>query len=139
LAIDRLPERNIYRRSLLDRDAAIRTEEELTDTVLADMRDNLRQTRSTAERYQLQLISVTLAERRVRSSEMKQEVGRTDTRTVLESRRSLLAAQNSATSALIDYALARLRLYRDLELLDVDPNGIQLDEASLPRLTATVE
>ncbi|MCP4093011.1 MAG: TolC family protein [Planctomycetes bacterium] len=139
LSIDRLPERNIYRRSLLDRDSAVRSEEELSDTVLADMRDNLRQTRSTAERYQLQLISVTLAERRVRSSEMKQELGRTDTRTVLESRRSLLSAQNSATSALIDYALARLRLYRDLELLDVDPNGIQLDEASLPRLTAPVE
>ncbi|MDP7062579.1 MAG: TolC family protein [Planctomycetota bacterium] len=139
LPIDRLPERNIYRRSLLDRDAAVRTEEELTDTVLADMRDNLRQTRSTSERYQLQLISVELAERRVRSSEMKQELGRTDTRTVLESRRSLLSAQNSATSALIDYALARLRLYRDLELLDVDLNGIQLDEASLPRMPVTVE
>jgi outer membrane protein TolC len=139
LPIDRLPERNIYRRSLLDRDSAVRSEEELVDTVLADMRDNLRQTRSTSERYQLQLISVELAQRRVRSSEMKQELGRTDTRTVLESRRSLLSAQNSATSALIDYALARLRLYRDLELLDVDPNGIQLDEASLPRLTATVE
>ena len=139
LPIDRFPERNIYRRSLLDRDSAVRSEEELTDTVLADMRDNLRQTRSTSERYQLQLISVELAERRVRSSEMKQELGRTDTRTVLESRRSLLSAQNSATSALIDYALARLRLYRDLELLDVDPNGIQLDESSLPRLTAPVE
>jgi len=139
LPLDQLPERNIYRRSLLDRDAAVRSEEELVDTVLADMRDNLRQTRSTSERYQLQLISVTLAERRVRSSEMKQELGRTDTRTVLESRRSLLSAQNSATSALIDYALARLRLYRDLELLDVDSNGIQLDEASLPRLTAPVE
>jgi outer membrane protein TolC len=139
LPIDRLPERNIYRLSLLDLDSAIRTEEELTDTVLADMRNNLRQTRSTSESYQLQLISVELAERRVRSSEMKQELGRTDTRTVLESRRSLLSAQNSATSALIDYALARLHLYRDLELLDVDRNGIQLDEASIPRLPETVE
>ena len=139
LPIDRLPERNIYRRSLLDRDAAIRAEELLTDTVLADMRENLRQTRSTAERYQLQLISVELAQRRVRSSEMKLDAGRSDTRDVLESRRSLLGAQNSATSALIEFALARLRLYRDLELLDVDENGIQLDESALPRLTATVE
>jgi len=139
LPIDRLPERNIYRRSLLDRDAAIRAEELLTDTVLADMRENLRQTRSTSERYQLQLISVELAQRRVRSSEMKLEAGRSDTRDVLESRRSLLGAQNSATSALIEFALARLRLYRDLELLDVDETGIQLDESSLPRLTASVE
>jgi outer membrane protein TolC len=139
LPLDRLPERNIYRRSLLDRDVALRNEEQLVDTVTAEMRDNLRQTRSTAERYRLQLISVELAERRVRSSEMKLEAGRSDTRDVLESRRSLLRAQNSATSALIDFALARLRLYRDLELLDVDENGIQLDESALPRLTATVE
>lgn len=139
LPMDRLPERNIYRRSLLDRDVALRNEEQLVDTVTAEMRDNLRQTRSTAERYQLQLISVELAERRVRSSEMKLEAGRSDTRDVLESRRALLRAQNSATSALIDFALARLRLYRDLELLDVDESGIQLDESALPRLTATVE
>lgn len=132
LPIDRLPERNLYRTSLLDRDAAVRGEEAMTDSVLVGMRENLRQTRSTAKRYELQLISVQLAEKRVRSAEMKLEAGRSDTRTLLEARRSLLAAQNSATSALIDFALARLSLYRDLELLDVDEGGIHLDEAALP-------
>ena len=43
----------------------------------------------------------------------------------------MLSAQNSATSALIDYTLERLALFRDMELLRVDGAGIRMDESLL--------
>lgn len=137
LPIDQLPERNAYRLSLLNRDRAIRSLEQSRDNVLAGVYDNFRQTESTSKRYVIQLSAVELADKRVRSAVLKLEAGRSSTRDVLEAQEDLLSAQNAATSALIDFALARLRLYRDLELLDVDASGILLDASSLPRATET--
>ena len=133
LPVDQLPERNLYRRSLLDLDRATRAIEESRDSILAGVYDDFRQTESTSQRYLIQLSAVDLAAKRVRSAQLKLEAGRSSTRDVLEAQEDLLSAQNAATSALIDFALARLRLYRDLELLDLDATGILLDTASLPR------
>ncbi len=135
LPIDQLPERNAYRRSLLDWDRAIRATEASRDSVLAQVYDDLRQLASTRQRYQIQLSAVELAAKRVRSAQLKLEAGRSSTRDVLEAQSALLNAQNSTTSNLIDFALARLRLYRDLELLDVDQSGILLNTLGLPRTT----
>ena len=137
LPIDQLPERNAYRLSLLNRDRATRSLEQSRDNVLAGVYDNFRQTESTSKRYVIQLSAVELADKRVRSAVLKLEAGRSSTRDVLEAQEDLLSAQNAATSALIDFALARLRLYRDLELLDVDASGILLDASSLPHATET--
>jgi len=139
LPIDQLPERNAYRLSLLNHDRAIRTLEQSRDNVLAGVYDNFRQTESTRKRYLIQLSAVELADKRVRSAVLKLEAGRSSTRDVLEAQEDLLSAQNAATSALIDFALARLRLYRDLELLDVDASGILLDASSLPHATETTQ
>lgn len=134
LPIDQLPERNAYRSSLLDRDRALRSVESSRDSILAAVYDAFRQTQSTQQRYLIQLSAVELAGKRVRSAQLKLEAGRSSTRDVLEAQEDLLSAQNAATSALIDFALARLRLYRDLELLQLDEEGIRLETESLPRL-----
>jgi len=133
LPVNQLPERNAYRLSLIIRDRAIRSAEESRDNVLAGVYDDFRQTQSTRQRYEIQLSAVLLADKRVRSAVLKLEAGRSSTRDVLEAQAALLSAQNAATSALLNFALARLRLYRDLELLDVDESGILLDASALPR------
>jgi hypothetical protein len=58
---------------------------------------------------------------------------RADTRDLLEAQASLLEAQNAVTSALIEYTLARLNLFLDMELLFLEPTGIRLDANSLER------
>ncbi len=126
LPVDRLPERNLYRRALVEVEAARRAVEADGDGILQALRDDLRQALSTLAQYRIQRSSVDLAAKRVRSAQLKLEAGRSSTRDVLEAQRDLLSAQNAATSALIDFALARLRLWRDLELLEVDPSGIHL-------------
>jgi len=123
--------------SLLNHDRATRSLEDSRDRILAGVYDDFRQTNSTSKRYQIQLSAVSLADKRVRSAVLKLEAGRSSTRDVLEAQEDLLSAQNAATSALIDFALARLRLYRDLELLDVDATGILLDTNALPRAAET--
>ncbi len=131
LPIDRLPERNVYRAALIARDAAQRTAELSGDQIRADLRDELRALESRAASYAIQLNAVELARKRIASAQLKLEAGRADTRSLLEAQRSLLDAENAATSALVEYTLARLDLFRDLELLHVDSSGIQIDEAAL--------
>jgi len=131
LPISRLPERNAYRRTLIAVEVQKRAIAQTGDQVAADVRDSVRTVRTALQAYRIQQGAVTLAERRVRSSELSMAAGRSDTRDVLESQRALLSNQNSLTQAQIAYGLAQLQLLLDLELLRVDENGIGLDEEGL--------
>lgn len=131
LPLDRLPERNAYRAALIAREASTRSAEQLGDTIQADLREELRQLQTRRESYSIQQNAVELAQKRIESTRLKLEAGRADTRSLLEAERSLLQAQNSATTALIDYTLARLALFRDMELLRVDSAGIRMEEGLL--------
>jgi outer membrane protein TolC len=68
---------------------------------------------------------VELAERRIQSTRLKLDAGRSTTRDLLEAENDLLEARNNTTSALIDYTLNRYALWRDLEILRVDEQGIR--------------
>lgn len=128
LPIDMLPERNGYRRALIALESAARDCEQSHDQIVADLRDDLRTMRSQREGYQIQLSAVELAQRRKESTDLSKKAGRANTRDLLDAEDALLAARNAATSALIDYHLARLAVWRDLEILRVDEDGIHGDE-----------
>lgn len=128
LPFDRLPERNAYRRSLIDLDVAVRAADRSADEIRAELRDSLRRIVTRREAWEIQLAAVALAERRIESTQLSLEAGRASTRDLLEAQESLLSAQNAATSALIDYTLAKLGLYLDMELLRVDEHGVSADE-----------
>ncbi len=131
LPIDLVPERNGYRSALIALEAAARACEASQDGIEGDLRDELRTMQSQREGYQIQLNAVELARRRLDSAKLKMDAGRADTRDRLEAEDALLTASNAATSALIDYTLARLAVWRDLEILRVDQDGIHADEALL--------
>ncbi len=128
LPIDRKAERNAYRRSLINLEVANRNLEEDADNITAGVRDALRLVRNSQKSYILQTGVVALNERRVESSQLNLDAGRSDTRDLLDSRRDLVAAQNDATSALITFTLARLDLYLQLEVLRVDETGIKVED-----------
>lgn len=135
LPIDNLDDRNVYRRSVIELQSAIRSTEQLNDRITADLSDRLRQTRSAKDRYEIQRVNVEINKRRVRNAALQLESGRSrDTFSVLRAQASLLDSQNRTSSALLEFALARLNLYRDLELLEFTPQGIVVDEEALPRL-----
>ncbi len=128
-AIDRLPERNAYRASLVRLTQLQRDADELSDRIVADLRQQLRTLAAARETHEIQKRAVELAERRVESTNLSLEAGRTDTRDVLDSQESLVLARNALTSALTAYILSGLALYRDMELLEVTPEGISVDTA----------
>jgi len=131
LPIDRLPERNAYRASLIALEESTRRAEQAADTIVADLRAALRNLEAARESYEIQQGAVTLAERRRESTELNLEAGRANTRDVLESQEDLVDAQNSAASDLTNYILSGISLYLDMELLRVTEAGIEVERGPL--------
>jgi outer membrane protein TolC len=67
---------------------------------------------------------VELARRRVRSTNLYLQAGRVEIRDALEAQEALLSAQNALTTALVNYRVAELELQRDLDLLQITPEGL---------------
>ena len=128
---NRLPERNTYRAALITLQAARRRAEQDADTIRADLRDSLRRLQAARAGYEIQSGAVVLAQRRVESTELNLEAGRASTRDVLEAQEDLLAANNAETSALADYILSGLALFRDMELLRVSEEGLSIETEPL--------
>jgi outer membrane protein TolC len=133
LPIDRLPERNAFRAAEVRLQVARRDAVEAADVIRADLRELLRQTVATRAAYDIQQNAVTLAERRVESARLRLDAGRADTRDILEAQEDLVAARNAATAALIELRLAQLALFRDVEVLRVDPGGFSVYREALAR------
>jgi outer membrane protein TolC len=127
LPFDRLPERNTYRASLISLDQSRRNVETSADNITAEVREEFLFLRAARESYEIQKNAVTLAARRVESTELQLEAGRADTRDVLESQNSLLEARNALTAALSDFILSGLALYRDMELIRIGPEGFSVE------------
>ncbi len=131
LPFDRKSERNNYRESLITLIQRQRDYEDGIDNVKLDVRNNYRSLVESAQRYKIQLLSLELAKERVKSTSLLFQAGRVQTRDVLESQNALLSAQNATTSTLVDYNIAKLSFYRDIEVLSVKPDGLwQLPEKS---------
>lgn len=120
----RRPEGVAFRESVLGVGAAVRSAQELEDSVKLDVRDALRNLLQERENYEIQVQALNIAERRVRQAQAFQEVGRAETRDVLEANEALLQAQNSLVDALVSYRVAELSLQRDLGVLFVDERGL---------------
>ncbi len=131
LPLDRKAERNSYRESLITLMQRQRDYENSIDNVKLDVRNNYRDLLEAAQRYQIQKKSLELAMERVNSTSLLFQAGRAQARDLLDSQDSLLSAQNSTTSTLVDYNIAKLSFYRDIEVLTVKPDGLwQIPENS---------
>jgi outer membrane protein TolC len=137
LPLDRLPERNAYRSSLISRDATRRSLEEFRDSMRVSLRGALRDTVIAVLSFKIQRESVVLAERRAESTRLRLDAGRADTRDILEAEEALLDSRNAATNSLVDYQLAVLALYRDTEQLEVGEEGISLTPILQPVISST--
>jgi outer membrane protein TolC len=128
LPLDKLSERNEYRRRLIDCARVRRDYTQLRDQVIQEVRNAWRQYGRAKHSYQIQQESVRLAERRMESTRLLLDAGRADARDVLEARSALVSAQNQLARALVDYKTASLELARDMDILQVGEKG-ELKEA----------
>ncbi|MDP6954620.1 MAG: TolC family protein, partial [Planctomycetota bacterium] len=132
--LDRLAERNAYRAQLISLAAAERDLVASEDSIVAGVRDALRGVGNSRQSHAIQRGAVHLARRRVESAQLNLDAGRASTRDWLEAREALLEAENAASAALIDYTLARLDLYLQLEVLVVDSAGLHAADELLKEL-----
>ena len=133
LPLNKVNERNTYRQAMLGFDAERRAHSLLEDNIKEGLRRALRDVEASLRRYRINENAVQLAQFRVDSTKELIDAGRAQTRDFLESQSALLRAQNDLTSALVDYVLNKLRLLRDLEMLNVGKAGLELDLNELKR------
>jgi len=124
LPLDRKTERNAYREAVITLEQTQRDYENKEDEVKLNVRQAYRQLQEASERYRIQKNSLDLAEKRVESTALLLEAGRSTTRDLLEAQDALLEAQNAVTSALIGHAIAKLSFFRDVGVLQVRPDGM---------------
>jgi outer membrane protein TolC len=132
LPIDRLPERNAYRRSLISFERAQRGLAELRDRVTANVQEDVRSIRTAQSSLRIQEESIGLAERRLdlASTVLRQSgagggtKARPDaTRDLVEAQEDLLQAQDVYEQARADLQIQVLQFLRDTGTLRVDPSA----------------
>jgi len=124
LNLDKLAAENDYRSALLIIQQQRREYERMQDTVVLEVRKAYRDLAEAADRYKVQSEALFLARQRFNNTITLLEYNRANTRDVLDARKDLYNAQNAATAALINYAIAMLDFYRDVEIMQVRPDGM---------------
>jgi outer membrane protein TolC len=124
LPLDWTPRRNRYRRALVVLEQTRRRLEELHDTIIIEVRNAWRQLDRAQKNYEIQLVSVELAQRRVESAQLLMESGRASTRDLLEAQDALISSKNAVTESLVDYTIRRLEFWNSIERLKIDEKGM---------------
>ncbi len=124
LPLDRVAEQNVYRKALITLEQRRRDYDLKTDTVRLEVREAYRNLRETAERYVVLSEALTLAQARLNRTEALLQYGRISSRRVLTALEDLYEAEDKATNALTNHAVAVLDFYRDTGILRVRPDGM---------------
>ena len=138
LPLDRLLERNTYRRTLVTFEAQIRS---LTLT-LDNLKDSIgRGVRALAQRrqnYEIQKNALELADRRVTGNLLRMQAGVAEVRDLVEAQDAQIAAQNAVTSAIVAHQNARLQLMLAIGALQTEGGKFWLKDHLAGFLPANV-
>ena len=120
LPIDRLPERNNYRATLVSFETELRNLTLTLDNLKENIERGLRTLRQRRQNYEIQKSALEVANRRVESTTLNMEAGRVEVRDLVEAQDAQINAQNALTAALVDYQEARLQLMLDIGAINTD-------------------
>jgi hypothetical protein len=122
---NRRAQRNTYRNTLIDYQAALRRLALLEDNIKLSVRRDLRALTLDREQYINEIASAALAFERVVSTELQLRlgIGGVAARDFLESQTAYIRSLESVASRHIGYIVDRLQLFLELELLAVEDDG----------------
>ena len=120
LPIDRLPERNFYRSTLVTFEAGLRSFTLTLDALKESIDQGLRTLDQSQQNYEIQRNALELANRRVESTTLLLEAGRAEVRDLVDAQDAQISAQNAVTAALVGYQQTRLQLLLDIGALDTE-------------------
>jgi outer membrane protein TolC len=124
IPFNKLPQRNEYKRTLIEYERQKRNFEKKVDTVRKEIIDSYRNLQEAYQSYIVQLNSLQLAEKRVESTDLLLQAGRATTRDLLESQEAYLSAQNNLINSIVNFILEYLNFLYLTEKFEVDENGI---------------
>lgn len=140
LPLVRRAERNQYRAALIAYQRQRRTLMAFEDNIANDVRAEIRLLRTLAELYKIQQRVVELGYSQVDSARetlfaplaagtnLDAGASAALTQQLLQAQSSLLSAQNALFNLWVSYQAARMNLYLDLELMQLDDRGVWIDE-----------
>ncbi len=134
IPLDRRDERDAFIQARIRRASAARRLEAAVNNVTLEVIQSLKQLQTLESTVQIERENVKIASRRAANADWRFKRGDFSNRDVVEAENELLEARNAYSSALFDYELQRLRLLRNIGLLDVDSAGrlIELDDVNEP-------
>ena len=123
LPLDRVTEANNYKRATIALTAQERLHEQLSYTVVSEVRKSWRDMAEAQTRYDLLKTARELAQKRLENTTLLLRYGRASTRDVLDAQEDLYDAEDDYVSALADFATAQMNFLRDTETLWIQPDG----------------
>lgn len=120
LPIDRLRERNSYRAALVNFEADIRSLALDLDSLKDRIERGVRTLEQRRQNYLIQQNALQLANRRVESSALLLEAGRGTVLDLVDAQNEQISAQNSVTSALVNYQATRLELLLTIGIVETE-------------------
>lgn len=123
LPLDRKAERNFYRSTLIQLEQARREDILARDNVKLDVYNGWRTLEQARKNYEIAVLGVELAERRLEEQVLRAELGGGDAQDLVDAQQDLVQAQNQRTSALVAHTLARLRLWQNMGILYINNDG----------------
>jgi outer membrane protein TolC len=128
LPIDRLPQRNNYRRALVTFEAEIRNLTLTLDSLKDSIERGVRTLEQRRQNYEIQKSALALADRRVAGGLLRMQAGVAEVRDLVEAQDAQINAQNAVTSALLDYQESRLLLMLDIGALQTESDQFWLKD-----------
>jgi outer membrane protein TolC len=124
IPLDRMNERNAYRRSLIALARQKRRHRLAEDDVILEVREAIRRLERLEASLTIQERALESESQRVEIAKIQLEEGKVGNRDLVEAEESLLDVKNDIVQLKIDYALGRLRLLRTIGTLFLDENGV---------------
>ena len=134
LPLDQLTERNAYRASLIAFERQLRTLSTEFDKLLDGVRTDVRNLKRQRQNYFTQLEARKNAEENLSATRQRLRLGfpAVRTRDIITAQDALLQSQLSLSRANLDYHKTRLKLLKDVGILDTTQDDFWLKEFPMP-------
>jgi len=123
LPLDRRDERDALRRARLDAGQATRNAREQEDRIRVDVAADFSRLQYLAQAALIAQRNLAIAEKRAENARFRFRNGELENRDVVEAENELLNARNACVRANANHEVQRVRLLRNVGLIDVDSQG----------------
>ncbi|HNQ35481.1 MAG TPA: TolC family protein [bacterium] len=124
LPLNRISERNAYRRAQINLARSNRSLQAKVDAIRLEVLDSYRNQEEAYQSYLIQKRSLELAEKRIESTDLLLQAGRATTRDLLDAQESYLSSRNALAETVVRNLISQLQLLKNAEQIELDDNGV---------------